>query len=190
MPVLKIPEKICNEAAEFILSLDERKRVEMLWTDDDHKTNKGEKWVTKEIYIQQVLTYLKLQLDNACFLEVEYNYSNKMRNNGRVYAKMGLQGCKKNLRGFLCRHFYIDYDMENCHVKILRHILLKYVFKNDVAKFKKTFNLIYHYSLNQETRQDILTDNSLISASILSISRPVNLANLISRIALACISVK
>ena len=42
MPVLKIPEKISNEAAEFILSLDERKRVQMLWTDNDNNTNKGE----------------------------------------------------------------------------------------------------------------------------------------------------
>ena len=174
MPVLKIPEKISNEAAEFILSLDERKRVQMLWTDNDNNTNKGEKWDTKEVYIKQVLTYLKLQLENACFLNVEYNYSSKMRNNGRVYAKMGLQGCKKNLRGFLCRHFYIDYDMENCHVKILRHILLKYVFKNDVAKFKKTFSLIYHYSLNQETRQDILTQAECGKTDILNMMNNPN----------------
>lgn len=174
MTILEIPEKICSEKAEFILSLPPPKLVEMLWVDDDNKTNKGEKWNTKEIYIQQALTYLKMQLDNACFLKIKYNYSAKMRNNGRLYANMGLQGLKKNLRGFLCRDFYIDYDMENCHVKILRYILLKYVFKNDVAKFKETFNFIFHYSKNQELRQDILQQAECSKRDILEMMNNPN----------------
>jgi hypothetical protein len=152
MPPTKLKEKIQREEAEFILSLDENERMKLLWTNHDEKTNKGEKWQDKNVYIACVVRYLKMMLDNDCEMEIEYNFSDKMRTNGRQYASFGLQSCKKNLRGFLCNDLYHDYDMENCHIKILRYLLINHLFKGDKKAFKKHFPYIAAYSFNKKNK--------------------------------------
>lgn len=156
MPVLKIKESIIKERAEFLLSLNENERIKLLWRLDDEKTNKGEKWDDKNIYIACVVRYLKTMLENDCTMDIEYKFSDKMRTNGRQFASFGLQSCKKNLRGFLCSELYHDYDMENCHIKILRHILMTYVFKGDKKQFKHRFPYIMAYAYNTNTRKMFL----------------------------------
>jgi len=161
MTIIQIPEIINEQRAKFILSLDEQERTDLIWKDTERQLNKGEYFCDKKIYVNQVVKYLKLQLENNCELSIPYNYSKKMMKDGRLYAKFALQSMKKNLRGFLIGddekgHYYNDYDMKNCHLKILRQMMIDHLFSGNKKKFIAEFPYISAYTFNDNGRRMLL----------------------------------
>ena len=173
MTIIQIPEIINEQRAKFILSLDEQERTDLIWKDTERQLNKGEYFCDKKIYVNQVVKYLKLQLENNCELSIPYNYSKKMMKDGRLYAKFGLQSMKKNLRGFLIGddekgHYYNDYDMKNCHLKILRQMMIDHIFSGNKKKFVDEFPYISAYTVNDNGRRMLLEKGQCDKQDILT----------------------
>ena len=188
MSVLRIAERINKDRAEFLLSLDKSLLTELIWNDDISQTNKGEKFIDKKTYVNQVLKMLKLQLANNCELIIDYNYSKKMRTDGRLFSQFGLQGCKKNLRGFLVGNdnsepIYLDYDMENCHPKILKNLLIEYFFKDDKALFKTEFKWFWAYTSGSTARTAVLKKADCCKSDILEMMNSANVTDLPNAVA-------
>ena len=81
----------------------------------------GEKELNNSEYHKLVIQYLALhEFKNFEGVEIEYRPSNK-NPNGRFFAKnsMALQRIHGELRAFLTRGLYHDYDMKNAHPTIL-----------------------------------------------------------------------
>ena len=157
----KRTERINPERAKFLLSLTNKERESLIWVDDDNN-NQGEKFYDKKTYLKLLVNYLKKQLANNCELQIEYNYSKKMRTDGRLFAQeFSLQSMKKNLRGFLVgndnnEYYYADYDIVNCHPSIVGFILLNYSIVDDDEGFKEEYPYLYEYTRSSASRDDFL----------------------------------
>lgn len=81
-------------------------------------------------------------------IEVQYAYSNLLKNKGRLYAKssLSLQGIKRSVRHFISGEYYYDIDMSNAHPVLLE----QYCTKRDID----CTNLTYYV----ENREEILTE--------------------------------
>ena len=189
---IKIIERINEERAKFILSLSEKQRGELIWNNQtDKETNKGEPFYDQKTYLRNVVFYLKKQLANDCVLEVEYNFSKKMRTDGRLFAQQfSLQSMKKNLRGFLiggmfssdqggmyieggADYCYKDYDMVNCHPSILGSIMLS-VGIVDEDDFKDQYPYLFDYTLSIKNRKSFLERADCTKQDILKMMNSSN----------------
>ncbi|MHA2183016.1 MAG: DUF5906 domain-containing protein [Promethearchaeota archaeon] len=118
--------------------------------------------MSKETYCKLSSNWLKQMIELDGENDVKYRYSKKMKTDGRMYVdgKFGVPACKKNLRGFLCSPFYLDYDMKNAHPSILRYIL-KTFYDCDFEKDYPAFN---HYLLD---RNGFLSESELSKKQVL-----------------------
>lgn len=162
MAIHTISEKINVERAKFLLSLSDKERETLIWTDTNEEDNQGEKFYDKKTYLDLVVKYLKKQLANDCELEIEYDYSKNMRTNGRLFSQQfSLQSMKKNLRGFLVgsddgTYYYKDYDIVNCHPTVLAWIMLNSGIIEDDDNFKQEYPFLYDYTRSVKHRNDFL----------------------------------
>ncbi|MHA1955050.1 MAG: primase-helicase family protein, partial [Candidatus Heimdallarchaeaceae archaeon] len=138
-----LKEKINTERALYLLGLDEDDYAKEVW----NKQNdwQGEKEMSKETYCRLSYNWIRMMVENEGEYNVKYTFSRKMKDDGRMYVdgKFGVPQCKKNLRGFLCDDFYLDYDMKNAHPCILRYILKTYYecdFEKDFPAFNDYIN--------------------------------------------------
>ena len=189
----KIVERINEERAKFILSLSEKQRGELIWKNEtDKETNKGEPFYDQKTYLRNVVFYLKKQLANNCELEIGYNFSKKMRNDGRLFAQQfSLQSMKKNLRGFLiggmfssdqggmyveggADYCYRDYDMVNCHPSILASMMLSVGIVDDDDKFKEQYPFLFNYTRSVKHREIFLKKAECSKQDILTMMNSCN----------------
>lgn len=111
----------------------------------------GAKSEMKKSY-DSIMKFLKLRkydLDGV----VKYDYMNG-RTNGRLFAKGGIQGLPRIIRGFLCDSFTTDIDMVNAHPSILYHLCKE--------KEIECVNL-HHYLTNRESVLEDICDKDHIS---------------------------
>lgn len=73
-----------------------------------------------DTYYSQCRAYIRSALSKNCALKRTYAYSKKQKR-GRRYVQggMGLQSMQCKLRNYLCGTIYYDFDMENCHPRLL-----------------------------------------------------------------------
>lgn len=162
MVIHTISEKINVERAKFLLSLTDKERETLIWTDTNEEDNQGEKFYDKKTYLDLLVKYLKKQLANDCELEIEYDYSKNMRTNGRLFSQeFSLQSMKKNLRGFLVgsddgTYYYKDYDIVNCHPTVLAWIMLNSGIIEGDCNFKQEYPFLFEYTRSVKHRNDFL----------------------------------
>ena len=93
--------------------------------DKDELTKDGNKsFIDDEVYMKTMRSWLNKCIKKKCVnLKQQYKYSKKLKNCGRQYAiDFGIQSLQNDLKGFLCRDVYNDYDMVNAYPCILIYI--------------------------------------------------------------------
>ena len=114
-------ELINQSEAQYVASLSKEKFYELFPRPLKSVKGSGEKELNNSEYHKLVIQYLALhESKNFEGVEIEYRPSNK-NPNGRFFAKnsMALQRIHGELRAFLTRGLYHDYDMKNAHSTIL-----------------------------------------------------------------------
>ena len=168
--MVRYAEKIDAERAKFILNLKKSDKIKLIWDSCENTSNKGEKWDDQKTYLKKVDEYCTGSLNNAGVTDVVYDYSNKMKTNGRMFVKgFGLQGMEKKLRCFLVNNGYNDYDMWNAHFCILSYMLKRYCFDNDETAFKKEFQFIWYYTQSHKNRERMQKATELSKTELLGL---------------------
>ena len=152
--IMEFPEEINKENAEFLVSLSHTEFSKLVWKPGDEKEfNKGERFRKKEPYVAAAIRYLKTALSDDCVLPVKYNYSEKMRTDGRLFSQgFTLQSMKKNLRAFLASDKYNDYDIKNAHFCILATLLGEAL---GMEEFAQRFPNIHYLTRSEKNRQKL-----------------------------------
>ena len=164
------PEKIDEERAKFILSLKKQDKVKLIWDSCKNTSNKGEKWYDQKTYLKKVDEYCSHSLNNSGVTKIAYDFSKKMKTNGRLFVKgFGLQGMEKKLRCFLVNNGYNDYDMWNAHFCILAYMLQHYCFNGNEAAFKKQFKYIWFYIQSPKNRAEVQKMTELSKTELLEL---------------------
>jgi hypothetical protein len=117
-------EKIDIDMAKYIYSTCKKDadKFKSLMYDKDEKTKDNSKY-TFQAYYTNAMTYLEYVIDNDGVYNKEYKKSFNS-DKGRDYVcGFGIQSLQYRLRGALCRKYYKDYDMQNCHPTLLLYLL-------------------------------------------------------------------
>lgn len=105
---------------EIIMTLHEKVNIDIL-----------ERLLSVEGIEENLRNQLKLyyhKRDNNNKIPVKYQYSKKLLDKGRLYAKgsLSLQNFKREIRHALSSEYYYDIDMENCHPVLILQYCKKY----------------------------------------------------------------
>lgn len=96
--------------------------MESIWHKTENDTNKGEETDIK-IQTMRIRSLCRKALKNNCSNDIEYKYSRKQEDSGRLYADgASLQNIKRGFRGLLSHNTAIDYDAMNCHPVLLKQL--------------------------------------------------------------------
>lgn len=83
--------------------------------------------------LEKTLKKLNENIDENGFQIVKYKYQKCGRKNSK---SMGIQLESRLIRGLLCKDYYVDVDMVNCHFVIAEHVYrTKYALKTDVLQY-------------------------------------------------------
>lgn len=100
--------------------------MESIWHQTVGDTNKGEDADIKT-QTERIRRLCRKALKNNYSNDIEYKYSKKHGDSGRLYAEgASLQNIKRGFRGLLSYNTAIDFDAMNCHPVLLKHICSRY----------------------------------------------------------------
>jgi len=88
----------------------------------EETTEDGQEYDTLT-YIKNLKLWLNRVIPNKGINTTSYKFSSILKDHGRQYVnKFGIQSLQRDIRGFLCKDIYDDYDMINAHPTILNYI--------------------------------------------------------------------
>tara|TARA_R110002096_G_scaffold340580_1_gene533718 strand:+ start:246 stop:785 length:540 start_codon:yes stop_codon:yes gene_type:complete len=123
IPITNTFEKIDIVRAEKIANIDDEILIPHIEKGNTHDAKK--KYSPKDYckVIKKLCNkYIK---NNGC--NVDYKFSSRMVNNGRLYADgFSISNLKSCVRGYLCEKYYYDLDMTNAHPTILLYLMKTY----------------------------------------------------------------
>lgn len=143
-----------NEAnAKYILTLTYEQFETMFW--NKAELSKNNESFKLNVYHKSIQKYLRKMVTSKCTMKQTYEHANGC-DSGRLYVKgFGIQSLQHNVRDFLIKGIYNDYDMVNCHFSIALDLAIKN---------KVECPLLKEYVSN---RAGILENNNLTKISVL-----------------------
>ncbi len=123
IPITNTFEKIDITRAEKIANIDDDILIPYIENGNTHDAK--EKYPPK-IYCKVIKKFCNKYIkNNGC--NVDYKFSYRMVNNGRLYADgFSISNLKSCVRGYLCEKYYYDLDMTNAHPTILLYLMKTY----------------------------------------------------------------
>lgn len=107
-----------------VLNQSKAETKDMFWVRDDlvHGTDKRD-WNSYIIFLKKFLRQV-VQADGV--MTKEYKFAEN-QSAGRIYVKGGgIQSLQKKLRNYLCGEYYYDFDIVNCHPRLLLYLCYKH----------------------------------------------------------------
>ncbi len=137
MPIRTFNETIPLVAALFLEKLKHNEIITKIF-DKNEKKQDGNKYSQDE-YVKCFKSWIKKMIRvKGVNNDKEYKFG-KGKNEGRIYPKQfGIQSLQNDIKSFLCKDLYLDFDMVNAQPTILLHLLTKH-YPNFKSKYLKQY---------------------------------------------------